>query len=392
MMQRAVLAAALSPGRSVIYNPSFSDDGIASLRIARMFGADIDEAPDAISITGGNGPRGGDLDCGESGLCLRMTSAIAAVFDREFVVTGRGSLAGRPVDMIIDPLRALGASCESRSGNLPLRISGPMRGGSVSVDGSRSSQFLTGLLMALPLCPGDSQITLECLRSMAYVRMTLELLEVFGIFVDAADDLLWFRIRGGQRYVPASYTVEGDWSGASFLLVAGAIAGDLKVAGLDPYSSQADSAVVNALEKAGAEVLVEHGVFSVSRSKLQGFEFDAGECPDLFPPLVSLACFCSGKSVLTGTERLRFKESNRAEALVEEFRRMGARIEHTGNALHVEGGPLHEAMVDSHNDHRIAMACAVAALGAGGPVTVQNEGCVAKSFPDFFGIIESMRV
>ncbi len=392
MMQRAVLAASLAHGRSNIFHPSYSDDGLASLRIAESLGAVVERGEDGVKIEGGGRPVRRELDCGESGLCMRMTSAIASLFDEEFTITGRGSLPGRPVDMIVEPLRVLGASCESSSGRLPLRIKGPIRGGRVEVDGSKSSQFLSGLLMALPLCTEDTTLTLPVLKSKAYVRMTLGLLAAFGLKIEHTDDLLVYHIEGRQRFRAVDYSIEGDWSGAAFLLVAGAVSGCVEVRNLDLGSQQADKAVLDPLASAGAEIERKSGAVRVSKAPLRGFDFDASECPDLFPPLAALACCCDGISRINGTERLKFKESDRTAALIEEFSRLGADIKESGNALVISGGkPLKGGTVSSHGDHRIVMACAAAALRAEGPVSIQNEECVAKSFPDFFETLESVR-
>lgn len=393
MMQRAVLAAALARGRSTILHPSYSDDGLASLRIAEALGAVIERREDAVVIEGGGKPVRHELDCGESGLCLRMTSAVASLFDEEFTVTGHGSLTGRPVDMIVGPLRALGASCESSSGRLPLRIKGPIRGGQVEVDGSKSSQFLSGLLMALPVCPVDTILTLPLLKSKAYVRMTLALLAAFGVKIEYSGNLLTYRVRGRQKFSAVEYPVEGDWSGAAFLMVAGAVSGSVEVRNLDLNSPQADRAVLEVLHLAGAKVETGRDAVRVSKAPLKGFDFDASECPDLFPPLAVLASSCGGTCRISGTERLKFKESDRTMALIEELGSLGADISESGNALVIEGGKaLKGGTVSSHGDHRIAMACAIAALTAAGPVCIQNEECVAKSFPDFFETLESVRI
>lgn len=394
MMQRAVLAAALAEGESEILNPSFCDDALAALAVAETLGATVRKTNESVMISGGRGPAGpAILDCGESGLCLRMTSALAATFDVPLELTGRGSLIERPIGMIEAPLRTLGASCESTSGRLPVKITGPIRGGSVNVDGSVSSQFVSGLLMALPRCRRDSTVHVSGLKSAPYVAMTLCVLDAFGVSVRPSSDFSRFDIMGMQKFMPARYSVEGDWSGASFLLVAGAIGGDVEVSNLDLESEQADRAIMEALSLAGARTARGNGSVRVKSTSLISFDFDASECPDLFPPLVALASFASGTSVISGVERLKHKESDRAAALICEFTRLGVSIRQEGNSLLVEGvSVLPGGTVDSHNDHRIAMACAIAALRAEGDVCIQGEECVTKSFPDFFDKLESIRV
>src|SRR3989338_2363519 len=245
MMQRAVTLATLANGTSEISNPSFCDDSKAALGIARALGADVEENENCVKITGGIKPQGKGnvtVNCGESGLCIRMFSPIAALFDKEITLTGNGSLLSRPVGMIEEPLRALGAECKTDNGRPPVTVRGPMKGGNTRIDASTSSQFISGLLIALALCPEDSKILVNNLKSRPYVEMTLELLERFGINIKHDDKLSEFNISGSQNYTPIHYTIEGDWSGASFLLVAGAISGSVSVTGLRASSLQADKA------------------------------------------------------------------------------------------------------------------------------------------------------
>ena len=217
--------------------------------------------------------------------------------------------------------------------------------------------------------------------------MTVAFFERFKVEVAGNPGLSEFEIPSGQQYSPCEYEVEGDWSGASFLLVAGAIAGSgkLKVGGLAGDSLQADRAIVDALARAGARVRASGNAVEVEPAEgLCGFEFYASDCPDLFPPLVALACACKGTTRITGAGRLAGKESDRASALAGEFGRIGGKVRVQGDVMSVEGGKLRGGIVDSHNDHRIAMACAVAGLASGRGVEVRNEECVAKSYPGFF--------
>ena len=392
MMQRAVAAAALAKGTSRITNLSDCDDALASIACARRLGAKIARKGDALLVQGMGKAVGGTLHCGESGLCMRMFSPIAALFGKEVTITGKGSLLSRPAGMVCGPLEKLGAKCRARKGHAPLAIRGPLQGGRVGIDGSVSSQFLTGLLMALPLCKKDSAVKVNSLKSRPYVRMTLELLNKFGIKVRHTAGLDRFEIPGNQAYRPTDYSIEGDWSGAAFLLVAGAVAGSVRVDGLDGQSLQADRAVLDALRKAGARVGAKKGEVLVEKRELNSFEFDATDCPDLFPPLVALACSCRGTSRIIGAGRLTGKESDRASALAEEFGKLGGKVRVIGDAMEIEGCKLRGGEADSHNDHRIAMACAIAALNAQSPVSIKNDKCVSKSYPDFFGDLESLRV
>ena len=397
MAQRAVAAAALADGTSEIMNCPDCDDTLAAIECARALGAGIEKKGNDAIIVGrgtpdGKSAEGGGavLDCGESGLCLRMFTPIAALFGKEIEITGRGSLLSRPAGMMEQPLAALGAGCRTNSGMVPVIVKGPLGGGEIEVDGSASSQFITGLLMALPLCEKDSVLRVRNLKSRPYVEMTLALLEKFGIGIKHAKELDRFEIKGGQKYMPAKYTVEGDWSAAAFLLVAGATAGKARVRGLDAASLQADRAIIDALKKAGAKVSVENGEVVAEKSGLKGFEFDASDCPDLFPPLVALACSCKGKSRIRGALRLKGKESDRAAALVSEFRKLGGRLGVNGDVMEIEGCSLPGGDADSHNDHRIAMAVAIAALNSEKGVRIKGAECVSKSYPGFFSDLESL--
>jgi 3-phosphoshikimate 1-carboxyvinyltransferase len=391
MMQRAVAAACLARGESEILSPSFCDDALAAMRAARALGATVRQEKERVVLEGGGAVKSGRIEIGEAGLGLRMFTPIAALFDAELELVASGSLRERPVDMVEAPLRALGARCETSNGKPPIRVHGPILGGDIEVDGSLSSQFLTGLLLALPLCERPSRLTVRALKSKPYVRMTLALLSDFGGRVKSDESLEHFEIEAGQHYRARSYRVEGDWSGAAFPLVAGAIAGLSTVKNLDARSLQADRAVLDALRAAGARVTLRTGSVAVERSDLRAFDFDASDCPDLFPPLVVLACCCEGTTRLCGASRLRHKESDRAHALATELGKIGASIRIEGDALLVAGGALSGGRASSCGDHRIAMALSVAALRSRDGVEIEGENAVSKSYPDFFEHLESLK-
>jgi 3-phosphoshikimate 1-carboxyvinyltransferase len=312
-----------------------------------------------------------------------MFSPIAALYDAEITMVGANSLKNRPMFMIEEALNQLGVKCTSTDGNLPLTIQGPLVGGKIEIDGSISSQLLTGLLMALPLATKDSEIQVNNLKSKPYIDMTIQILKSFGIsIINSGYDL--FKIPGNQKYTSQNYTVEGDWSGGAFHLVAGAINGELTVEGLSMDSMQSDMAIIRAMQKAGADITISETKIEVSKSKLNAFDFDATESPDLFPPLVALACYCSGVSSIRGVSRLVHKESDRASALREEFGKMGVKIEIKDDVMFITGSKPRGARVESHEDHRIAMALAVASLGATSRVFIRDSQCVAKSYPGFF--------
>jgi 3-phosphoshikimate 1-carboxyvinyltransferase len=304
-------------------------------------------------------------------------------------MVGANSLKKRPMGMIGEALGQLGVKCTSSDGFLPLTIQGPIIGGNCEIDGSVSSQLLTGLLMALPLAEKDSVIRVRNLKSKPYIDMTIQLLRTFGITIECTDYEL-FTIPGKQEYTPRKYTVESDWSGGAFLLVAGAINGNLLIQGLRTDSKQSDMAVIGALEKAGAKMNIREDQIGISKSALKAFEFDATESPDLFPPLAALAAYSDGVSTIKGVSRLIYKESDRATALRDEFGKMNINIDINGDLMKITGGKPSGARVESHDDHRIAMAVAVAALGASGKVNIRDSQCVAKSYPGFFDDIRHL--
>lgn len=392
-MQRAVAAALLSNGTSIIRNPGLSNDCLAALDVAGKLGAVIKRNEDHIEITSKGvfpSTENKEINCGESGLGIRMFTPIAALSDQAITINGHGSLTTRPMDFFEEVLPQLDVKCTTREGRLPLNIQGPLKAKNITIDGSLSSQFLTGLLMAYGAVAEDVTITVKDLKSKPYIALTLQLMEQFGVQVKEAQ-FEQFHFGKRQVYKAGEYTVEGDWSGAAFLLVAAAVAGKAEVHHLNTQSAQSDKAILEALEKAGATLLP--GVFTVivEKNKLQAFDFDATDCPDLFPPLVALAANCEGTTKIIGVNRLAHKESDRGKTLQEEFGKMGIAIDLHGDEMLVHGGTgIKGAVVSSHNDHRIAMACAVAALTANAPVIVEDAEAINKSYPEFYEHLEKI--
>lgn len=390
-MQRACAAALLRGGKTILKNPGISNDDKAALDIITQLGAVVTKDDQAVIIeSNGVRPVHDAIDCGESGLSARMFTSIAALSQTPIQVAGRGSLRQRPFSFFTDTLPQLGVLCTSNNGLLPLQIRGPLTPKNITVDGSLSSQFLTGLLFAFAAAKArDVTITVHQLNSKPYIDLTLQVMKDFGlpVPVNRAYQAFYFPETGNHpiNNTPLCYAVEGDWSGAAFLLVAGAVAGDLVVKGLDVFSTQADKAVLQALMQSGANISIEESQIHVRKSRLKPFHFNATDCPDLFPPLVALAAYCEGTSVIEGVHRLTHKESNRALTLQEEFGKMGVTITFQDDLMLVNGGnEVMGARVHSRHDHRIAMACAVAALGAEGEVTVEEAEAVNKSYPQFW--------
>ncbi len=399
---RALTCALHADGGSMLRGAGFSDDVEAAVRACRALGARVEREGRDLRVAPaslGGAARGSvTIDCGESALVLRMFAALAALTGKAATLVAGGSLRARPVGMVEAALGAFGADCASEGGFPPLRARGPLRGGAARVDGSESSQAVSGLLAALALAEGDSMLEVERLASGGYLDLTLATMRDFGLRVDeerTEDGSRRFRIPGGQTPRARDFTVEGDWSGAAFPLVAGATAGaegaPLVVEGLRADSTQPDRAILEALRLAGAEPRVEGDAVSIARAELRAFRFDATDCPDLFPPLVALAASCPGVTELRGARRLRAKESDRALALAGEFGMLGVAVELDGDLMRVRGGPIGGGRADSRGDHRVAMALAVAALSADGPVTIRGASCVAKSWPSFFAELDRLR-
>jgi 3-phosphoshikimate 1-carboxyvinyltransferase len=392
LTQRAIAAGLLSDGTTVIRNPSFCNDSRAAIAIARRLGANISTYPDHICVETGPRPVSTvKLKCGESGLALRMFSPIASLISNNVTLTGEGSLLRRPVSVISEALPQLGVTVETNGGFMPVTLRGKITGGRAVIDGSSGSQVLTGLLMTLPLLDIDSELIVTNLKSKPYISLTLELLSDFGISVEH-HDFRHFIIQGRQSYRAHEYHVEGDWSGAAFLLVAGAIAGEITVSNLNSDSMQADRAVLRALSDAGAHLTIEGNQVKTKSGDLRPFTIDATDSPDLFPPLAALASYCHGTSSIRGVSRLANKESDRATAIIETLSTMNIHVYTEGNALLIDGGHVAGGTVSSHNDHRIAMMAAVMAIGSRREVTVTGAEAVDKSFPEFFDTLKQLGV
>jgi 3-phosphoshikimate 1-carboxyvinyltransferase len=401
-MQRGCAAALLFNGTTIIRNPGHSNDDKSALGVIQDMGAVVKKLDDgSLQITGGGvSPDCDAVNCGESGLGIRMFTPIIALSNKRITINGEGSLVTRPMDFFDEVLPQLGVEIISKEGKLPLQVKGPLIPKNITIDGSLSSQFLTGLLFGYAASNAkDVTITVNDLKSKPYIDLTLTVMKQFGWEVENRNyQEFYFAGTSTSASAKASadealrtYTVEGDWSGAAFLLVTGAVAGDIVVKGLDVQSTQADRAVLQALQACGAKMSIQSEQIEIGPAALKAFQFDATECPDLFPPLVALAAYCKGTTVIEGVTRLTHKESNRALTLQEEFGKMGVEIELQDNLMLIKGGNgLKGAAVHSHHDHRIAMACAVAALKASGETVISEAQAINKSYPDFYEHIEQL--
>lgn len=390
--QRALAAALLSEEATVLRNLEFCDDTRSALHCIQTLGARVEQVdPTSLSIKGGLHPRGNRLEVGESGLASRLFTPIASLCHTPIRIVGRGSLLHRPMTMMLEPLRQLGVEVHDHDGYLPVEVCGPIRGGEVEVDGSVSSQFITGLLLALPRAEQDTTLHVRHAVSTPYLEMTLDTAARFGVEIFQRD-YSEFYIPGNQRFAATYFSIEGDWSAAAMLLVAGATAGEVTVRNVSLLSKQADTSICTALVRAGAAVINDADSVTAVHRPLHGFEFDATNCPDLFPALAALAAAAEGVSTIRGTSRLEYKECNRAEAICEEYGRLGIEVDLSQeDTMHIRGGGIHAARVRSHGDHRMAMSLAVAALRADGEVTIEGAECVAKSYPTFFEDLQQIR-
>ena len=408
-MQRACAAALLHAGTTRIFNPGHSNDDLAAIDVIQKLGATVtiekstNETINGASIivhSKGVQPIGDTMNCGESGLGIRMFTPIAALSDQTITIEGKGSLLKRPMHFFDTIFPTLGIEIQSQSGYLPIQIKGPLKPANMEVDGSLSSQFLTGLLMAYAATDNtNAVIEVKDLKSKPYIDLTLSVLNAFGWKVQHHGYTSFEFLPHPPLAEHIDYTVEGDWSGAAFLLVAGAIAGPIHVKGLQLDSTQADKAVMQALKTAGASIDIKDHSIQIGPAKdsagnqipLNAFEFDATDCPDLFPPLVALAAICKGVTIIHGVSRLAHKESDRGLTLQTEFAKLGIQIELDQDKMLVHGGTgIHGAEVFSQHDHRIAMACGVAALCADGPITITDAEAVNKSYTDFFEHLQQL--
>lgn len=399
-MQRACAAALVQPGITTLLNAGTSNDDQAAIDVIQKLGAKITSLPGGMLKIESAGVRPvlNEINCGESGLGVRMFTPIAALSNKAITISGAGSLLSRPMDFFDEILPQLGIQINTNGGKLPFHLTGPLKPANIEIDGSLSSQFLTGLLMAYAGADAsDVSIKVIELKSRPYIDLTLQVMRAFNMKLPENRHYREFYF--GKEPAPRaenanrSYTVEGDWSGAAFLLVAGAVAGEADVHGIMNTSTQADKKIVDALLDAGAEVIVRDESVFVKRGKLEAFSFDATDCPDLFPPLVALAAHCNGISRIRGLRRLKHKESDRGSTLREEFDKLSTRIDLNDDEMLVYGNGgvfVKNHILNSHHDHRIAMACAVACLPADFYAEIRNAEAINKSYPDFFAHLQAL--
>jgi 3-phosphoshikimate 1-carboxyvinyltransferase len=396
---RAILAGGFSD-EAVVSGPLLSADTKATMRVVEGFGGNIGRTDGEVTIQGFDGRPGVPedvLDCANSGTTMRLSIATAALADGLTVLTGDDSLRTRPQGPLLEAIQSLSGRAESTRGNGqgPIVVGGPIDGGSVTIPGDVSSQFVTALLMAGAVTPEGIDLELETeLKSAPYVEITLEVLDAFG--VDARETREGYVVQGGQSYrSDDAYAVPGDFSSISYLLAAGAVAGveSVTVQRARP-SAQGDSAIVDVLERMGGSLDWDRKAGSIEscRSSLSGVTVDVSDTPDLLPTIAALGAIADGETRLTDCEHVRYKETDRVSAMAEELSALGARTTEREDELIVHGGEsdLVGTTVDGRADHRIVMALAVAALAAEGETTIIGAEHVEVSFPDFFDVLEGL--
>lgn len=386
---RGIISAALSKGISNISNVQYSKDIIATLEIMKMLGAKIEKKDNSLVIDGTDIFSCGDkeitLQCNESGSTIRFLIPVALVREGQYVFQGKGKLVSRPLTSYYEIFDEKGIEYTTTEGGLPLKVKGKLSSGIYKLRGDISSQFITGLLFALPLVEGDSEIVVTTeLESKGYVDLTLDTLKSFGIEIENQDYKI-FKIKGNQQYLPRDYYIEGDYSQGAFFLVAGAIGNDIKCKGLRKDSLQGDMAILDILKDMGCNFEETDEYVKALPSKTKGIDIDVSQCPDLVPILAVLASMSEGETRILNAKRLRIKECDRLNVTAVELNKIGADITELEDSLIIRGvKEFKGGEVDSHNDHRIVMALSIAATRAKGDIIINNPMAIEKSYPNFF--------
>ena len=378
---RAVICASLASGTSVITNISFSDDILATINAMRLAGAEISVNGNSVTVVGikSSEKLNSAIDCNESGSTLRFLIPVMTALFSEACFMGKGRLGKRPLDVYYDVFNTQNIGYSVSEDPFSLSIKGKLSAGVFHVPGNISSQFITGLLFALPLLNSDSEIVVTSdLESKGYIDLTIQTMKAFGVTV-INDSYTHFLIKGNQKYSSNNYTVEGDYSQAAFFEVANFIGNDLDICGVDQDSLQGDKQILEILET--LKTAQENDLVVI----------DGAQCPDIIPIAAVAACLRKGKTRFINVGRLKLKESDRLSAVAEELSKIGGNITATEDSLVIDGvDTFYGAVTDSHNDHRIAMMLAIAATHCTGDITINGYECVSKSYPDFFEVYKSL--
>lgn len=387
-VQRFIAASILAKGESELFNSGLSDDISTSLNIGHLLGASTRvTCNNSIVVNGDFHFEGNDFFCRESGLCARLFTPIIALSGNDFIISGENSLNKRNLSYDLNQLKKFGLEVNFLNDNFPVSIKGQLKATHCNLDVSKTSQMLSGLLFALPLCDGESQICVNQVVSKPYIEMTLSVLRCFGIKIQWTDNI--FIIPGNQNYIPQSDTAEGDWSSATNLIVAAALTGNLTIKNLQFDSNQADIKILEILNDAKIKWKKTVNGITVYKGKPKGFKLDLTDNPDLFPAIIPLACAADSKSYIYHVERLLNKESNRLEAIIREYTKMGAKFTKRNDVLEIKPAKLQFSDVNSWGDHRIIMSLCIAAMANKG-ACIHDSGHVSKSWPKFFTEIKKI--
>lgn len=392
LSHRAIIAASLAEGESKISNVLYSNDIKATINAMRACGAKIDEYEDYLIINGSNVKRKENIiDANESGSTIRFMIPIALVNNEPIEFIGHNHLVKRPLDTFLEIFDKQHIKYERGEDYLPLKVNGGLKSGYFEVRGDISSQFITGLLYALPMLDGDSHIHITTeMESKGYIDLTIDILKLFGIEIKN-DNYLDYYIKGNQKFKPHDYRIEGDYSQSAFFLVANALGADINLLMMEENSHQGDKKIINDMLDFGFKSNFNNGVLSLSSGTLKGATIDFSQSPDLGPALTVLASLANGKSDFINASRLRIKECDRITCMKEELNKLGADIKELEDGMIINGvNRLHGGIVDSHNDHRVAMALAMATLKMDGTLKILNASSVSKSFPHFWKIFEDL--
>ncbi len=391
MAHRAIICASFAEGVSVITNIELSEDMKVTIDAMRKLGAEIvilsDKKRNMLKVRGINGKKlvqAPDIYCNESGSSLRFLIPIALAVAGGGRFTGSGLLPERPLGVYRDLFSSKKIKWNQGKNSLPLEVSGELKSGIYEVPGNVSSQFITGLLFALPLLKGDSEIKITgTFESKQYVDLTVEMLERFGIVINRSEN--GFDVPGGQKYCAADYSVEGDWSQAAFLVLEGLLGEGINIHGLNENSLQGDMAIVDILKKMNAEIEWREGVLEVKASKLKACDADVSQCPDLAPAIAAAMAVSGGKNKIYGGERLKVKESDRIMSIANALNALGADVTPTDDGMIIDGkNELAGGSAHAQNDHRIAMMVGSVSAACSGEIDLTDEMSVNKSYPSFW--------
>lgn len=384
-VHRAIICAAMANGVSRISPVALSNDIKATIGCIKALGADAVLENNVLTVDGTNMYKNKTalLDCGESGSTLRFFIPIAAVGNINATFVGKGKLPQRPIGIFTEALPKAGTVCKTEGG-LPLEIKGQLKSGIFEIPGNVSSQFITGLLLALPILEGDSEIVLTSpLESVGYIAMTIRTMKQFGVNIQATEK--GWHIKGGQSYKTCDYTTDGDWSQAAFFMVLGAVSGKVTVKGVAKDSTQGDKKCAEILARFGAKVTQLDNEVTVEKRELKAITIDASQIPDLVPVLSVCAAFAEGTTKIINAERLRIKECDRLKATAELLNNLGGKVKELSGGLEITGvSSLKGGNVNGYNDHRIVMSAAVCAARSDEDITATFAMSINKSYPDFY--------